>query len=949
MDRIFVALDVETTGLEAGVDEVIEIAAVKFRDDEVLETFQQLVKPRHSLPLKIARLTGITDEMLADAPRFSAVAPSFATFVKSYPVVGHSVGFDLRMLQAQGMRFPQQSYDTFEMATLLMPEAPSYSLSTLASMLGIVHNEAHRALADSDATRQVFMHMVRRIEALSFNELGEIIKLTGQIQWPLRDLFSEVQRSKAKFAFVDEGRTTKDDDLSASNAKLRTQNSELLPLKPTGNAAPLDVQAVQQFFAPTGALGQAFHGYEQRPQQVSMAEEVANALNSGGRLMVEAGTGVGKSMAYLVPSAMYAAQRGERVVVSTNTINLQDQLFFKDIPDLQKIMGGRQSDDPAAEEQPFTAALLKGRGNYLCLQRYKQLRRSERLTEEEVRTLLKVQLWMPTTTTGDKAELMLMERENAAWGKINVTPDTCTGARCPDFRECYFFQARRKAEAAHIVVVNHALLLADLASEANVLPPYDHLVIDEAHNLEDVATDQLGFELDQARLLDFLDSLFQTGGASTTDGLFARLPNHFRESAATQSDMDKASEIARAMGPVVTRARERVYDCFNRLMAFMTREAEVSVYDPRLRLTAKVRNTPAWNEVEQAWENLDLQLLEIGRGLGKLEELLVNLKDAELLEYDTLLLRVQMLRRFAGEVRINIGYVITGSEEKQITWLTYDRQRETVALHAAPLSVAELLQANLFSQKATAVLASATLSVNNSFEYVEQRIGLEQPTERHLDSPFDYTQQALIYLPNDMPEPNHNGYQRALENTLIELCAATEGRALVLFTANNALRQTYRAIQEPLEDQGIAVLGQGIDGSRRSLIQRFKEFPRTVLLGTTSFWEGVDVVGDALSVLVIAKLPFSVPNDPVFAARSEGFQDAFHDYSVPQAILRFKQGFGRLIRSRNDRGIVVVLDKRVLSKKYGQQFLDSLPETLVRSGSTRHLPALAARFLGKPS
>ncbi len=664
MDRIFVALDVETTGLEAGVDEVIEIAGVKFRDDEVLDTFQQLVKPRHSLPLKIARLTGITETMLADAPRFSEVAPSLATFVKSYPIVGHSIGFDLRMLQAQGMRFPQPSYDTFEMATLLMPEAPSYGLATLAAMLGITHDEAHRALADSDATRQVFVHLLRRIEALSFDELGEIIKLTGQIQWPLRDLFSEVQRSKAKFAFVEaaEGRRTKDEG--------RTSRSplELTPLKPTGNATPLDVKAVQEFFAPTGALGQAFHGYEQRPQQVSMAEEVAHALNTGGRLVVEAGTGVGKSMAYLVPSAMYAAQRGERVVVSTNTINLQDQLFFKDIPDLQKIMGGRQSDDPAAEEQPFTAALLKGRGNYLCLQRYKALRRSERLAEEEVRTLLKVQLWMPTTTTGDKAELMLVERENAAWGKINVTPETCTGARCPDFRECFFFQARRKAEAAHVVVVNHALLLADLASEANVLPPYDHLVIDEAHNLEDVATDQLGFEIDQARLLDFLDSLFQTGGASTTDGLFARLPNHFRESAATQSDMDKASEIAREMGPVVTRARERVYDCFNRLMAFMTREAEVSVYDPRLRLTSKVRNNPAWSEIEQAWENLDLQLLEIGRGLGKLEELLVNLKDAELLEYDTLLLRVQMLKRFAGEVRINIGYVISGSEETQITW-----------------------------------------------------------------------------------------------------------------------------------------------------------------------------------------------------------------------------------------------------------------------------------------
>jgi Rad3-related DNA helicase len=316
-----------------------------------------------------------------------------------------------------------------------------------------------------------------------------------------------------------------------------------------------------------------------------------------------------------------------------------------------------------------------------------------------------------------------------------------------------------------------------------------------------------------------------------------------------------------------------------------------------------------------------------------------------LLEYDMLLLRVQSLRRYATEVRINIGYIIAGGEEKQITWLVYDRTSDTLTLRAAPLSVAELLEANLFAQKSTVALTSATMAVGGDFTYVKERIGLKEPEELYLDSPFDYQKQAFIYIPNDIPEPNQRGYQPALEETLIALCTATGGRALVLFTANSALRQTYRAIQEPLEEQGIAVLGQGIDGSRRSLLERFREFPRTVLLGTTSFWEGVDVVGDALSVLVIAKLPFSVPNDPIFTARSEGFDDAFNEYAVPQAILRFKQGFGRLIRSREDRGIVAVLDKRLLTKKYGRMFLESLPHTTVRAGPARQLPLLAARFL----
>lgn len=316
-----------------------------------------------------------------------------------------------------------------------------------------------------------------------------------------------------------------------------------------------------------------------------------------------------------------------------------------------------------------------------------------------------------------------------------------------------------------------------------------------------------------------------------------------------------------------------------------------------------------------------------------------------MIDYDLLLLRVQTLRRYATEVRINIGYIILGGEAKLITWISYDRMRDTLTLHAAPLSVAELLEANLFAQKSTVALASATMSVGGDFRYIKERIGLREPEELQLELPFDYQKQTLVYLPNDIPEPNQRGYQQALEQALVSLCTATGGRTLVLFTANNALKQTYRAIQEPLEEQGIAVLGQGIDGSRRNLLERFKEFPRTVLMGTTSFWEGVDVVGDALSVLVIAKLPFSVPNDPIYTARSEGFDDAFNEYAVPQAILRFKQGFGRLIRSRDDRGIVAVFDKRLLTKKYGQVFLNSLPHTTVRSGPAKQLPLLAARFL----
>jgi predicted DnaQ family exonuclease/DinG family helicase len=948
IDRIFVALDVETTGLEVGVDEIIEVAAVKFRGDEVLETFQRLVAPRQALPLKITRLTGITPADLEDAPRFSAIAPDLVRFLQNHPIIGHSINFDLAMLRSQGMSFAQPSYDTFEMATLLMPHAPAYKQSALAETLGIAHPEDHRALNDSDVCRQIFNKLIERIEALSLDELGEINRLTSKApNWPLRELFVTVEKAKARVALTELANKRSIAE-APSLFETERRSNDSIPLKPTGDESPIDLDQIARFFSPQGAMGRAFEGYEQRAQQVQMAQAVATSFNEHKTLLVEAGTGTGKGMSYLVPSVFFAAKRGQRVVVSTNTINLQDQLFFKDIPALQQIMANDTPSDESEEKHlPFTAALLKGRGNYLCLRRYKNLRRDTNLQPEEVRALLKVQLWLPTTETGDKAEILLMDREQSAWGRINVTPDTCTGPKCPEFRNCFFFQARRRAESAHVVVVNHALLLADLASGSMVLPDYDHLVIDEAHNLEDVATDQLGFTVDQLELLIYLDSLFQTGGAQTVSGLLSELPVHFQMSTAEAADAEQAQAISDEMRPAIERARLAVYDFFVRLTNFtqIENEGNKGAYDSRLRLVKALRQRPLWREVEQAWDNLNLNLATISSLLDRLEQLLGKLEGADLLDYDELILRIQYLRRYAVDARLNIGNIILGDDDQKITWINQDRNRDNIRLHAAPLSVAGLLKEGLFGEKDSVVLASATMSIDGNFDFVKERLGVEEPLELQLDSPFDYEKQSLVFIPTDIPEPNQRGYQQKVEEALIKLCTATGGRTLALFTANSALKQTYTGIQDALEEQEIAVLGQNIDGSRRSILQRFKEAPRTVLLGTTSFWEGVDVVGDALSVLVIAKLPFSVPTDPIYAARSEQFEDPFNQFSVPQSILRFKQGFGRLIRSKEDRGIVVVLDKRLLSKKYGEQFLHSLPDTTVRTGSLQQLPNLAARFL----
>jgi DNA polymerase-3 subunit epsilon/ATP-dependent DNA helicase DinG len=923
MERILIALDVETTGLEAGVDELIEVAAVKFRGAEILETFSQLVRPRQSVPLKISRLTGISVAMLADAPRFPDVAAELARFLGSHPIVGHSVGFDARMLQAQGMRLPQPLYDTHELATMLLPGLPAYSLVALAQHLGVPLAQAHRALDDADATRQLFLRLVERIAAIELRELGELNRALQRTEWPIREVFADVERQRMRDAFG-----------AVPPAPTVTLPAIGSPLKPTGDATPIDPAQVRQFFAHDGAMGLHFDAYEQRAEQATMAAAVARTLADGGALLVEAGTGTGKGMAYLVPAMLHALRRGERVVVSTNTINLQDQLFFKDIPALQRISGER-----------FDAALLKGRGNYLCLHRYRQLRRDSRVDPDTLRMLLKVQLWLPQTTRGDRAELSLHDREAGAWQQVSAAFDMCAGPRCADFDQCWFFRARRQAEAAHLVVVNHALMLADAQTESEVIPAYDHLVIDEAHNLEDVATDQFGFTIDRERLTAFLDDLYVEGGSRVVAGLLSELPRQLRESDADQATIERIEQIAERIRPALAPAHTAVFDCFNQLRAYLDERQAQGAHDPRLRLTDALRREPAWAGVLQAWDNLTVLLGVIHDALGRLATQLGELKRAEILEYEQLVLRVAALQRFTLEARVKIGHIIMGGDEALITWLSHDRLRDTLVLAAAPLEVGPLLHANLFTRRSTVVLTSATLTIGASFSYVADRLQVPEPTTLMLESPFDYARQALVYLPSDMPEPNHPGYQRALESTIIEVARASGGRMLVLFTSNHALRQTYQAVQAPLEASTITVLGQGIDGSRRSVLDRFKTQPRTVLFGTTSFWEGVDVVGDALSVLVIARLPFSVPSDPVVAARAEGFADAFNDYQVPQSILRFKQGFGRLVRSRGDRGVVLVLDRRILSKRYGQLFLDSLPPTNVRSGALRQAAALSARFL----
>ncbi|MGC9025396.1 MAG: exonuclease domain-containing protein, partial [Chloroflexia bacterium] len=456
MRHPYIALDTETTGLEPGRDEVIEVAAVRFQGAEVLGTWHSLIRPAGPLPEQIARLTGITPAELERAPRFYAVLPDLARFIGDDPIVGHSVGFDLEFLAAQGLSLNNPRVDTYELSTLLLPELPDRSLASVARGLGLPYPEQHRALADAQAVQEVFLAFWQRLLTLDLDLLEEILRLAGKADWPLRPLFEEVAEEVLRGGF---GRKA----AGGLPLALRLVEPEPRPeaLEETEDERPLDEEGLAALLSPGGLFARSFPHYEHRPQQVEMLRAVARTLNAGGQLIVEAGTGVGKSMAYLLPAVALAVRRGRPVVISTHTINLQDQLFHKDIPDLRQVLAQAGPEEgEAARWAHFSAALLKGRGNYLCLRRWEILRRSAVLTPEQVSTLVKVLLWLPRTRTGDRAELALVGRENAVWNEVASHPHACRGEECPYWQQnrCFFYRARRRAEAAHIIVVNHSLL-----------------------------------------------------------------------------------------------------------------------------------------------------------------------------------------------------------------------------------------------------------------------------------------------------------------------------------------------------------------------------------------------------------------------------------------------------------------------------------------------------------
>ncbi len=938
-ERVYVALDLETTGLDSKRDQIIEIGAVRFQGNRILDQFVTFVNPGRAIPLRVQQLTGIRTNDVAKAPSLAEVAPELFAFVGAdvAAVVAHNAGFDMGFLRASGINFQRPVLDTFELATILLPRAGSYSLGELCRQLQISLEDAHRALDDALATAQLFIQLNALLATLPTATIEMIVQSGREVEWPPLMLFEKVYAQHQLGYPTPRG----DDEARVSSARTLPAPVDVVAGLASDESAitqTIPPALIEEFFAPTGPLARHLGGaYEVRAGQVQMAQQVLRALNHGDQMLLEAGTGTGKSLAYLVPAALWSVANQRRVVIATNTITLQEQLLEKDLPQLQAVL---DQEGAALSSAMPNAVLLKGRNNYLCTRRLHSWRTSHRLTPAELLLLAKVLVWLPTTMTGDMSELFLANAtERALWLRICSDGATCTPDRCGDQADQgqakprdFFYHVRRQADQAHLLIVNHALLIADLRAEGQVLPPYSHLVVDEAHRLDEAATGQLTYRIDWTWVLALLRRL------TLDDMLIAQL--HY---AARQQEQHGVQDQLNRVTKGADQFAKQLGDFAERLLYFAQHQNDIrrdAGYSQQIYLDQRKRTQAQWSQIELIWEQASSRLNTLIEHLTKLLNQLDALRWWQSEPTATLLNDLQGIHTQLKTLSLHLDEIVFQSDEADggtlITWMELNEEGSSVSLLVAPLYVNEILEKILVLPRRTAIFTGATLRTGSGFTFLRDRLGLWHATALTVDSPFDYTTNTLLMMPQDLPTPDHPYYQQAVERAIIDATTATGGRTLVLFTSYAQLRTTADAIRAELDRAGITVLEHG-SSSRNRLLREYRRLEKAVLLGTRSFWEGVDLPGDELQCLLIVRLPFAVPSDPVIAARSRDLENSFSDYMLPDAILRFRQGFGRLIRRATDRGVVILLDSRLWRKEYGSAFLESLPTCAISTAPLSNL------------
>ena len=914
--KSFVALDFETTGLDHITDRIIEIGAVRFTNGQEADKYSSFVYPGVALSPFISQLTGITDEDLKNAPYPVEILPGLKEFIGTDPIVAQNAPFDINFLKTELSRLGEPFYpkntaseiafDTAVLARTLLPEIESHSLRRLAEFFRIRCGVQHRAEDDARRCGFVFLGLLGIMLNLALKETADAARILE------KGVTARLFTSLTKY-LSENGAAAEPENIKPYSKNLLGSISENdLPHSPQ--------QMIAGIMEEKGTLSRFLNKYEFRPRQLEMSQSCLTALQQDSYLMAEAGTGTGKSFAYIIPAILYAVAEKQRVIVSTNTKNLQDQLFNKDLPFLEKSLPLK-----------FQAAMLKGRSNYLCRKKWFEVLTDpdSHLSRDEREKALALVFWANRTATGDISENngFRSGRSGGVWSKVASEAGSCSGQRCSQYRKCFLQKARAQAVNSHIVVVNHALILSDIASDNAILGEYNNLIVDEAHNLEKAASNYLGLEISIWRIRTLCQRLYSKDGGET--GILKRLRN------IKAGDGKRLADLIRKAVSDTNKLKAAAGDYFNAL----NESAKESADYRQNNYALKKRYGPNDAVISAGADFLSELTDSVKKTRGNLSALIQFILDNEIVEAEGIDfdLELNALADEAARLHDDLINLTTADDADWVYWWELPKRDDAyVSLYSAPISPGDILNEKLYPLLDTAILTSATLTVENKFDYYRERLGffkIEKNVEYlNFGSPFDFEKQAVFGTPVFMPSPkNTDSFLETLSEIIIDLASVYKLGTLILFTSYSQLLKVYELISNTLKQQDIQVLAQGVEGSRTDLLRRFLK-KKSVLLGTDSFWEGIDAPGEALEVLIIAKIPFDVPTEPLIQARTEKLEregrNPFMEYTVPEAAIKLRQGIGRLIRSSTDKGAVILCDSRITNTKWGSVFVSSLPGRL---------------------
>jgi ATP-dependent DNA helicase DinG len=929
----FVVVDLETTGNNPKKgDRIIQFAAVVVEDGVITDRFSSLINPNRSIPVFIEELTGLNDKMVKDAPLFSEIASKVDNMLEGAYFVAHNVLFDLSFLQEELIQAGYEGFygsvlDTVEMARFLYPTADGYKLSDLAERENLAHDRPHQADSDAEVTAELLLILMKMLTELPIITIQQLTLLAGGLKSDLQQLMEEILEQKGK-------------DTEILPETIEIYNELALKKLPTNETYKTNQEKFQYPIneeEKVELIIQGIQNFEKRTGQFTMMDGVYQAFQRNTHALIEAGTGVGKSLGYLLPVAFFANQKKIPVVVSTHTIQLQEQILYKEIPLLTKML-------------PFKvkSVLLKGRNHYLSLEKFTRALRDENDNYDTTLTKMQILVWLTRTDTGDRDELNLSSGGNIFWNKIRNEQTVFTRNKTWLERD-FYLRAKKAAEDADIIITNHSLLLSELTGENKILPDFNYAVIDEGHHFEKVASQFVGLSLDylSTRLL------ISQFGQNEQRFLYTELEQLIAARRNKKEELVEAEKINQMMTElsyevdeffkltaIYAKTKSSVRKGINRAKVHFSRE------DRGKEKVALLHSAERFSFLLK-----DIQILISNRLdmiLGEQDFLSVNQKN-KLEEIILFLTDIEELRNTVQECFIK--------DSNYVKWIEIDfrSQQNVTTFFAQPTFVAATLKDKFFQMKQSVVLTSATLTVNHSFDFIIHGLGLdpEMVTKMSIPSPFEYKNQVQLLIPEDIPEINSvslEDFVIAITEHIITIAESTKGRMLILFTAHEMLRKTYELIKESGFLNDFVMIAQGItSGSRTRLTRNFQRYDKAILLGTSSFWDGVDIPGEDLSCLIIVRLPFSPPDDPFTDAKCQIIKqqggNPFSEYSLPEAILRFKQGFGRLIRTETDRGIIIVFDKRIITTKYGNAFLQSIPPVQVKKGTMNDLVANISSWL----